>query len=113
MGQQDTSNDNADTDPEQHAPETERTPLLSTERIHRTAHQVLPAIQKSGKSAWSWIVGAMNPPLIAAIVAVVFGLIPPIRHAFFDSGKPLNATITQSVDYLGKLYTGKLEIYSE
>ncbi|KAG8738480.1 hypothetical protein FRC10_006793, partial [Ceratobasidium sp. 414] len=94
---------NANNDPEEHRTETEHTPLLSAERV---AHQVWPTVQKSGKSVWSWITGILNPPLIASIVAVVFGLIPPIRHAFFDNGKFLNATLTQSIDYLGKLYTG-------
>lgn len=86
---------------------TERTPLLSSARINSTASKVWPTTKQAAKSSWKWIVGALNPPLIAAIVAVVFGLIPPIRHAFFDSGKPLNATVTQSIDYVGKLYTGK------
>ncbi|KAG8679949.1 hypothetical protein FRC09_018599, partial [Ceratobasidium sp. 395] len=109
MNPQDPSTGSTHSDPE-HATGTERTPLLSTERIHRTAHQVWPKVQKSGKSAWTWIIGVLNPPLIAAIVAVVFGLIPPIRHAFFDNGKLLNATIVQSIDYLGKLYTA-LQIF--
>ncbi|KAG9123599.1 hypothetical protein FRC07_014581 [Ceratobasidium sp. 392] len=101
---------NTHSDPEQRHAETERTPLLSAEGLHRTAHRVWPKVQKSGKSAWSWVLGALNPPLIAAIVAIAFGIIPPIRHAFFDNGKLLNATITQSIDYLGKLYTA-LQIF--
>ncbi|KAF8609954.1 endoplasmic reticulum protein [Ceratobasidium sp. AG-I] len=79
---------------------TERTPLLSSARIHSTVSKAWPTTKQKAKSLWSWIIGALNPPLIAAIVAVAFGLIPPVRHAFFDKGKPLNATVVQSVDYL-------------
>lgn len=86
---------------------TEQTPLLSSARIHSTASKVWPATKQLAKSSWKWIVESLNPPLIAAMVAVTFGLIPPLRHAFFDKGKPLNATIVQSIAYLGKLYTGK------
>ncbi|CAE6535843.1 unnamed protein product [Rhizoctonia solani] len=84
---------------------SETTPLLSTARIHNTASQAWPTIKDIAKRTWIWIRGALNPPLIAAIVAVTFGLISPLHHAFFNKGQPLGATVTQSIDYLGKLYT--------
>ncbi|KAG9099618.1 hypothetical protein FS749_000806 [Ceratobasidium sp. UAMH 11750] len=108
MSPSDSSNHNANSDPEQRHTEIERTPLLSAERA---SHEVWPTVQKLGKTVWSWVVGVLNPLLIAAIVAVVFELIPPIRHAFFDHGKFLNATLTQSIDYFGKLYTA-LQIFA-
>jgi predicted permease len=86
--------------------ESETTPLLSTARIHNTASRAWPNIKTACKKTWAWIVDAFNPPLIAAVVALVFGLISPLHYAFFSKGEPLNATVTQSVDYLGKLYTG-------
>lgn len=101
-----------DRDPEQRSGTngTERTPLLSAEGIHEAADQVCPTVRKSGKSAWSWVVEVFNPPLVAAILAVLFGITPPIRHLFFGKGTVLNATVTQSADYLGKLYTA-LQIF--
>ncbi|CAE6486246.1 unnamed protein product [Rhizoctonia solani] len=90
--------------------ESESTPLLSTERIHNTASRTWPVIKDTAKRTWAWVADAINPPLIAAIVAIVFGLIPPLHHAFFEKGEPLNATVTQSVNYLGKLYTA-LQIF--
>ncbi|KAF8744331.1 Membrane transport protein, partial [Rhizoctonia solani] len=86
-------------------PTEETTPLLSTARVHNTASRTWTTIKEYGKRTWEWIVDAMNPPLVAAAIAIVFGLISPLRHAFFSKGEPLNATITQSVNYLGKLYT--------
>ncbi|CAE6493441.1 unnamed protein product [Rhizoctonia solani] len=85
--------------------ESETTPLLSTERIHDNASRAWPAIKNTAKRAWNWIRGAINPPLIAAVVAIIFGVISPLHHAFFKKGEPLNATVIQSIDYLGKLYT--------
>lgn len=87
--------------------DSETSPLLSTRRIHTTNSNVWPAIKSAAGKSWSWIAGVLNPPLIAALVAVFFGLIPPLRHGFFDKGTPLNATITQSINYLGQLYTGE------
>ncbi|KAF8758808.1 Auxin Efflux Carrier superfamily [Rhizoctonia solani] len=50
--------------------------------------------------------GRDHPSVVdCTAIAIVFGLISPLRHAFFSKGEPLNATITQSVNYLGKLYT--------
>ena len=51
-------------------------------------------------------VGTVNPPLVAAILAIVIGLIKPLHHAFFEEGGALNASLTQSIKTLGKLYTG-------
>lgn len=48
----------------------------------------------------------VNPPLIAAILAICIGLIGPLRRAFFEEGGALNASFTQSIKTLGKLYTG-------
>ncbi|ELU45050.1 membrane transport domain-containing protein [Rhizoctonia solani AG-1 IA] len=76
-------------------PTEETTPLLSTARVHNTASRTWTTIKEYGKRTWEWIVDSMNPPLVAAAIAIVFGLISPLRHAFFSKGEPLNATITQ------------------
>lgn len=85
--------------------ESETTPLLSTARIHSTASRAWPTVKNAAKKTWAWIKDALNPPLIAAIIAMIFGLISPLHHAFFKKGEPLNASVIQSIDYLGKLYT--------
>ncbi|KAK9898182.1 auxin efflux carrier [Cystobasidium minutum MCA 4210] len=46
-----------------------------------------------------------NPPLIAAILAIILGLIKPTRWLIFDEDGPLQASFTQSLTSLGKLYT--------
>jgi len=48
---------------------------------------------------------AVNPPLIAAILAIVLGVIKPTRWLIFDEDGPLQASFTQSLTSLGKLYT--------
>ncbi|KAH7341141.1 auxin efflux carrier [Rhizoctonia solani] len=85
--------------------ESETTPLLSTARIQNTASRAWPSIKNAVRKTWAWLKDALNPPLIAAIIAIAFGLISPLHYAFFKKGEPLNATVTTSVDYLGKLYT--------
>lgn len=48
----------------------------------------------------------MNAPLVTAIVTLIIGFIGPLRRAFHDEGRVLNASFTQSLKTLGKLYTG-------
>lgn len=51
------------------------------------------------------IASLVNPPLIAAILAIALGLIKPTRWLIFDEDGPLQASFTQSLTSLGKLYT--------
>lgn len=47
----------------------------------------------------------VNPPLVAGLLAVFFGLIPGTRHLLFEEEGALNASFTQSIKKLGQLYT--------
>lgn len=49
---------------------------------------------------------AVNPPLVAGIVAIVIGAIKPTHKLFFEEGGALNSSLTQSMTTIGKLYTG-------
>ncbi|KAH9839382.1 uncharacterized protein C8Q71DRAFT_749203 [Rhodofomes roseus] len=46
----------------------------------------------------------MSPPLIGAIIALIFGLIPPLRETFLDEDGTMFPAITQSVKNLGELF---------
>ncbi|KAI0341980.1 hypothetical protein BDW22DRAFT_1358095 [Trametopsis cervina] len=50
------------------------------------------------------IYASMSPPLIAAIIALILGLIPALNYAFFDKDSALYSTLTQSVENLGELF---------
>lgn len=53
-----------------------------------------------------WYTRTVNPPLIAGIIAIIIGAIPPTHKLFFEEGGALNASFTQSITTIGKLYTG-------
>lgn len=48
----------------------------------------------------------VNAPLLTAIVTLIVGLVRPLRKAFHSEGGALNASFTQSLKTMGKLYTG-------
>lgn len=48
---------------------------------------------------------AKNPPLTGTIAALFCGLIPPISRALFENRAFLASTLTQSIAFMGKLYT--------
>lgn len=52
----------------------------------------------------------VNPPLVAGLLAIFFGLVTPLRRTFFEEGGALNASVVQSLISLGKLYTA-LQIF--
>ncbi|KZT72205.1 hypothetical protein DAEQUDRAFT_736344 [Daedalea quercina L-15889] len=56
--------------------------------------------EKPLKMAWQ----CMSPPLIGAIIALIFGLITPLRETFLDKNGAMYPPITQSVANLGKIF---------
>lgn len=48
----------------------------------------------------------MNAPLVSAVLTLVIGFIRPLRKAFHKEGGALNASFTQSLKTIGKLYAG-------
>ncbi|GJJ09359.1 hypothetical protein Clacol_003581 [Clathrus columnatus] len=65
-------------------------------------------IERPGESQTStWkknIIGFFNPPLLAASAAFVLGIVPPLHSLFFEKGRVLTNTFTQSLYKLGDLY---------
>ncbi|KII84118.1 hypothetical protein PLICRDRAFT_179798 [Plicaturopsis crispa FD-325 SS-3] len=55
--------------------------------------------------AWSGTIAFFNPPLIAAVVAVVIGVVPFLHQLFLNAGSsPLYPSITTAVKNLGDLF---------
>ncbi|KZT73882.1 hypothetical protein DAEQUDRAFT_661705 [Daedalea quercina L-15889] len=52
------------------------------------------------ETAWAY----MSPPLIGAIIALIFGLAPPLHKTFLDEDGALYPPITQAVKHLGQLF---------
>jgi auxin efflux carrier family protein len=45
---------------------------------------------------------AMNPPLVATLLAFVVGLVPPFKALFFGTGAPLSLTVTAVLEGFGQ-----------
>ncbi|KAG9305418.1 hypothetical protein G9A89_011551 [Geosiphon pyriformis] len=45
----------------------------------------------------------MNPPLYAAILAIVVGIITPFKKIFFGTSAPLYPSITHAIEYIGEI----------
>ncbi|KAI0682414.1 membrane transport protein-domain-containing protein [Cytidiella melzeri] len=56
--------------------------------------------EKPVKAVMNWI----SPPLTAAIIALVLGMIPPLHDAFFNKDTALYSSVTQSIENIGELY---------
>lgn len=54
---------------------------------------------------------AKNPPLTGTIAALFCGLIPPISRVLFENRAFLASTLTQSISFMGKLYTRTCHCY--
>ncbi|GJE98997.1 hypothetical protein PsYK624_152350 [Phanerochaete sordida] len=52
------------------------------------------------KKAFSW----MSPPLIAALIALLFGLITPLHNIAYDQQSAFYSSITQAAKNLGELF---------
>jgi predicted permease len=81
----------------------EGTALLPTARPGRArfirAIKVMPRkVYKSIKTIW-------NPPLTGALLAVLIGLIPPIKHEFYVKEGFFYGTVTTSLINVGELFT--------
>ncbi|EMD37609.1 hypothetical protein CERSUDRAFT_114257 [Gelatoporia subvermispora B] len=46
----------------------------------------------------------MSPPLIGAIIALFFGMIPALNNAFFSKDSALYTSVTQTIENLGELF---------
>jgi predicted permease len=87
--------------PESNDPELQ--PLLAEEstRSQSDKEQTKSTVQK----VWNGIQSVLNPPMIGGLTAVIFGVIPFLRNLILVKDAPLS-TIFDSINILGKLYTG-------
>ncbi|KAF0369732.1 auxin efflux carrier [Gigaspora margarita] len=85
-----------ESDPSKHPDTNEITPLLASKRRSRSFMEKLSRV----KSFFSF--KFMNPPLYAALIAMVFVSIPPLRSFFFGKNAPL-MPLTQAVEYIGSV----------
>lgn len=84
--------------PTHNAPD-EGTALLPRAPPRITTLKSLPLkIFHSIKSVW-------NPPLTGAVLAVLIGLIPPIKHEFYHKEGFFFGTVTTSLSNIGELFT--------
>ncbi|KZS96342.1 hypothetical protein SISNIDRAFT_407232 [Sistotremastrum niveocremeum HHB9708] len=103
-GEDATPNDGAD---QNHEGGNEHTPLL----IHnpkKKINGIYSRFPKPIRAFVKFIYEFLNPPLVAVILAVIIGKIPPLRKAFFDdeeNGGVLNAWFTISIENIGGLFT--------
>lgn len=92
---------NRDTIPTHAAPD-EGTALLSgappRTRLISTIKSLPLKIFRGIKSIW-------NPPLTGALLAVLIGIIPPIKHQFYHQEGFFYGTITTSLSNVGELFT--------
>ena len=56
------------------------------------------------------MLSVVNPPLVAGLLAIFFGLIPATHKALFTEKGIFTSNFTQSIKTLGDLYTG-LQIF--
>jgi predicted permease len=86
----------------QHAIADEGTPLLPTSRPRSSFTDMIKSLPiKVAKSIWAiW-----NPPLTGALLAVLVGIIPPIKHEFYHEEGFFYGTVTTSLTNIGELFT--------
>jgi len=110
-------NDDGDDDDAHKDDDDERRPLLGGIRpgepipnLHPS--QLSPSEQRTEKmkKIGAKVKDFFNPPLVAGLLAITFGLISPLRRTLFEEGGALNASVAQSLISLGKLYTA-LQIF--
>lgn len=79
----------------------EGTALLPTTPRSRFIDTIAHLPVKVCKSIWSiW-----NPPLTGAVLAVLIGIIPPIKHEFYHKEGFFYGTVTTSLTNIGELFT--------
>lgn len=89
-------------------PHDPNAPPKEVDRLKSSFSKILRPLEpvlKFFEPAYTFLSKFANPPLVGGILAVVFGLIPPLHLAFFGKNSPLEQTFTTSIDNLGNLYT--------
>ncbi|KAJ2955487.1 hypothetical protein NQZ79_g8524 [Umbelopsis isabellina] len=69
------------------------TPLLRSERH--------PKISQMAVKSWTRVTEIFNPPLLAAVAALLVGIIPALKYVFFNENGALYSSITATISQLG------------
>ncbi|KAF8583386.1 hypothetical protein K439DRAFT_59872 [Ramaria rubella] len=77
---------------------SERTPLISNTSQEGRGSLV-------GQSMWEQAKKLLNPPLLAAVVAIFVGIIPALHQMFLNKDGAFTGSLTQSIQRLGNVYT--------
>jgi predicted permease len=62
-------------------------------------------IKSLPRKTWHAIRSIWNPPLTGAILAIIIGLIPPIKRQFYHEEGFFYGTVTTSLTNIGELFT--------
>ncbi|CAJ0843670.1 11722_t:CDS:2 [Entrophospora sp. SA101] len=85
----------------------ERTPLIYNDSSERSSlKNIVPRIISQDsiiRIILNKINEIMNPPLYAALIALLVGITPPIKALFFGDDAPFYLTITHTMEYLGSM----------
>nr|CAG8497146.1 11294_t:CDS:2 [Entrophospora candida] len=85
----------------------ERTPLIYNDSSERPSlKNIVPRIISQDsiiRIILNKINEIMNPPLYAALIALLVGITPPIKALFFGDDAPFYLTITHTMEYLGSM----------
>ncbi|RIA92466.1 auxin efflux carrier [Glomus cerebriforme] len=81
---------------------SEHTPLIF-KSIEKKSVNIGVRIMNFVRRALKPIKEIMNPPLYAAIIALIIGTVPFLKGIFFGVDAPLYATLTRTVEQLGKI----------
>jgi predicted permease len=69
------------------------TPLLRSDRH--------PKISRMAVKSWNRVSEIFNPPLLAAVVALLVGIIPSLKYLFFNEDGALYSSLTATISQLG------------
>jgi hypothetical protein len=97
-----TPKEDDETDEESGSESDERGPLLPRP-VRNAVEDVSDRIPEDMKEKASEIGSWFSPTLIAAIIAIIIGLTPPLQHTVFKGA--LNAWFTASLSNIGELFT--------
>ena len=73
-------------------------PHTRAARLQQTIKSLPLRLVRSVRSVW-------NPPLTGALLAILVGIIPPLKREFYDQQGFFYGTITTSLSNIGELFT--------
>jgi Membrane transport protein len=102
LGKADHAQPEEDVIPQYTAPD-EGTALLGHNQP--TTTRVRINLRTLPRRAWQGLVKIWNPPLTGALLAVIIGLVQPLKHEFYDTEGFFFGSVTTSLINIGELFT--------